>query len=99
MKEQRQGEVRGRAEWRALGSCCGKRRERASLSNRQREEMMHGVAAACVTRGEDVAAGRQHQYEVVATAEQLLHEWDASAQPPFKRRLRLTSGRRYFFIY
>jgi hypothetical protein len=75
------------------------RREWASLSNRQREQMTHGAAVACVTRGEDVAAGRQHRCEVVAAAEQLLREWDDGAQPSFKRRLRLTSGPRYFFIY
>jgi hypothetical protein len=43
--------VRGRAEWAVFGGCCGKRRERASLLDPQREEKTHGVAAACAARG------------------------------------------------
>jgi hypothetical protein len=34
---------------------------------------MHRAAAAWVTRGADVAAGRQHRCEVAAAAEQLSH--------------------------
>jgi hypothetical protein len=35
------------------------RGETASPTDRQRDGVMHGVAAACVARGADVAAGRQ----------------------------------------
>jgi hypothetical protein len=90
--------VRGRAEWRALDDRCGKRRERASLSDRQREEKMHGAAAACVARGADVVAGQQHRREVVAAAKQLSRVRNASVRAPFKRRQRLTSGPRHFLF-
>jgi hypothetical protein len=70
-----------------------------SLSDRQRDEITHGAAAACVTSGADVAASRQRRHEVVAAAMQLSRTRDASIRAPFKQRLRLTSGPRYFFIY
>jgi hypothetical protein len=54
---------------RALGGCCRKWRERASLSNRQHEEMTHGAVATCVACGADVAAGQQRRREVVAAAQ------------------------------
>jgi hypothetical protein len=42
------------------------RGETASPTDRQRDEVTHGAAAACVVRGADVAAGRQHRCEVAA---------------------------------
>jgi hypothetical protein len=91
--------LRGRAERRAFTGCCGKRRERASPSSRQREEKTHKVAVACAARGADVAAGRQCRCEVAAVAEQLSRTHDTSIWAPFEQRLKLTSGLRYFFIY
>jgi hypothetical protein len=91
--------VRGRAEWVGVRLLLREEERTASLSDRQRNEMTHGAAAACVARGANVAAGRQHQRKVVAVAEQLSHAWDASVWAPFKRRLRLTCGARHFFIY
>jgi hypothetical protein len=84
---------------RALGGCCGKRREWASLSGQRREEMTHGAAAACVARGADVAVGRKRRREVAETAEQLSRARDASVRAPVQRCLILTSGPQYFFIY
>jgi hypothetical protein len=64
----------------------------ASLLDRQRNEMMHTAAAACIACGLDMAASRQCQCEVVAAAEQLSCVRDASVRALFKRRLRVTSG-------
>jgi hypothetical protein len=52
-----------------------------------------------VARGADVVAGRQRRHEMAAAAEQLSCAHDSSVWAPFKRRLRLTSGPRHFFIY
>jgi hypothetical protein len=64
----------------------------ASLLDRQRNEMMHAAAAACIAHGLDVAASRQCRCEVVAAAEQLPCVRDASVRALFNRRLRVTSG-------
>jgi hypothetical protein len=58
MKEQR-WMVRGRAEWVGVRRLSQEEERTGSLSDRQRDEMTHGVAAACVARGADVATGRQ----------------------------------------
>jgi hypothetical protein len=56
--------------------------------------------ALCVEAGRQVVAvGRQRHCEVAAVAEQLSRKCDASDRALFKRRLRLTSGARHFFIY
>jgi N-acetylmuramoyl-L-alanine amidase len=85
-KEQR-WTARGRAEWAGARWLLREEERTTSLSDRQREEMTHRVAAACVTRGVDVGVDRQHRCEVVAAAEQLsrAHETDKWA--------------RHFFIY
>jgi hypothetical protein len=59
MEEQRQT---ARAEWSgwAFGGYRGKRREWC-FSDRQRDEVMHGAAAACVACGADVVAGGQRR--------------------------------------
>jgi hypothetical protein len=46
-----------RAEWCRLAAVTG-RGETASPTDRQRDGVTHGAAAACVARGVDVAAGR-----------------------------------------
>jgi hypothetical protein len=51
--EQREADQSGQA----LSSYCGKRRERASPSDQQREEKTHGAATACATRGGQEAGG------------------------------------------
>jgi hypothetical protein len=45
-----------------------------------------------------MAAGRQHQREVVAAAKQLSRVCNASVRAPFKRRQRLTSGPQHFLF-
>jgi hypothetical protein len=40
----------------------------ASPMDRQRNEVTHGATTACVTRGANMAAGRQRQRKVVAAA-------------------------------
>jgi hypothetical protein len=42
--------------------------ETVSPMDRQRNEVTHGAAAACVVCGADVAAGRQFWRELVAVA-------------------------------
>jgi hypothetical protein len=73
--------------------------ETTSPTNRQRDEVTHGATVACIACGADVAAGRQRWREVAAVAAQLSRAHDASVRASFKRRLRLTSGPRHFFIY
>jgi hypothetical protein len=81
----------------SLGGCRGKRRDGVSHVPTARE-VTHGAAAACVLCGADVVAGRQHWRKVAAEATQLSRARDASVRAPLKRRLRLTSGPRRFFI-
>jgi hypothetical protein len=96
MREQRS---MARAEWSGLRSAAVARREEmASPMYRQRDEVTHGAAAACVACGADVAAGRQCRCEVAVAAVQLSRAHDASVRAPFKQR-RLTSGPRQFFSY
>jgi hypothetical protein len=72
--------------------------ETTSPMDRQRDEVTHGAAAACIARGADVAVGRQREREVAAAAAQLSRARDASVRAPFKRRVRLTSGPRHFLF-
>jgi hypothetical protein len=53
--------------WRHSAAITG-RGETASPTDRQCDGVMHGAAAACVARGADVVAGRQHRHEVAAAA-------------------------------
>jgi hypothetical protein len=57
MKEQRRM-VRGRAEWAVIRRVLRKEERMTSLSDRQRDKMTHGVTAAFIARGVDVAADR-----------------------------------------
>jgi hypothetical protein len=50
----------------------------------QHDGVTHRVAAACVARGADVAAGRQRRREVAVAAEQLSRACDSSVQAPAK---------------
>jgi hypothetical protein len=68
MKEQRRT-MRGKAEWMGIRWLLREEERTASLSDRQREEMTHGVVAACVAHGVDMAAGQQRRRKVVAAAE------------------------------
>jgi hypothetical protein len=58
------------------------RGETASPTDRQRDGVTHGVAAACVARGADVAASRQRRREVAAAVAQLSRVHDASVRAP-----------------
>jgi hypothetical protein len=86
-----------RAKWSgwAFGGYRTKRREQLLL-DRQRNEMTHGAAVACVAHGADVAASQQRRCEVAAAAAQLSRVRDASVRALFKRLLRLTSGPQNF---
>jgi hypothetical protein len=48
-----------RAEWVGVRRLSWEEERTTSLLDRQRDEVTHGAAAACVARGADVAAGRQ----------------------------------------
>jgi hypothetical protein len=88
-----------RAEWSgSFGGYRGKRRDNVSQGLTARW-VMHGVAAACVVLGADVAVGQQRWCEVAAAAAQLSRACDASPRAPFKRPLRMTGGLHHFFIY
>jgi hypothetical protein len=88
---------KSRAEWHRSVAVTG-RGETTSPMDRQRNGVTHGAVAACVVRGADLAAGRQRRREVAAAAAQLSCTRDTSIRAPLKRRLRLTSGPRWFFI-
>jgi hypothetical protein len=87
-----------RVEWVGVRRLSREEERMTSLSDRQRDEVTYGAAAACVARGVDVAAGRQRRHEVATVATQLSHACDASVRAPFKRRLKLTSGPRHFLF-
>jgi hypothetical protein len=65
MREQRRT-TRAERSGRAFGAAVAGRGEAASSTDRQRDEVTHGAAATCITRGADVAAGRQRRREVAA---------------------------------
>jgi hypothetical protein len=103
--------ARGRAEWRALGSYCGKKREWASPSDWQWEEKTHAAAAACTAHG-GWEAGCTHRSGswcsqdaslvvgviTIGTTPRRMRARPATDRC-FRQRLRLTSGPRHFFIY
>jgi hypothetical protein len=94
-----EADCESRAEWAGIRRLSREEERTASLSYRQRDEMIYGAVAACVTHGADVVAGRQCRRDVAAAAAQLSHARDTSVRAPFKRRPRLTSGPRHLFIY
>jgi hypothetical protein len=50
---------KSRAEWAGVWRLSREEERTTSLLDRRRDEKMHGAAAACVTRGGDMAAGQQ----------------------------------------
>jgi hypothetical protein len=70
-----------RAEWSGRRSAAVTGRgEMASPTDRERDEVMHGATATCVTRGADMAAARQRQGKVAAAIAQLSCACDASVR-------------------
>jgi hypothetical protein len=92
---QRSAPRAGRSGWRS--AAVAGRGETTSPIDRQRDEVAHGAATACVACGADLEVGRQRRHKMVAVAAQLSRTRDASVRAPFKHRLRLTSGPRQFF--
>jgi hypothetical protein len=96
------------------GRCLEQRRTargRAERTRRERwsgdgsgEVKKSGFASGPIRAGDKDARGGTHgrprwSLGHRCVAKQLAHAHEASDRVPFKRRLRLTSGPRYFFIY
>jgi hypothetical protein len=78
--------------------------ERTRRERWSREVKKSGFASGPIRAGDKDARGGAHgrprwSSDHHCVAKQLAHMNEASDRVPFKRRLRLTSGPRYFFIY